>query len=642
MCGALLLLGACGSKKSTDKPEDKTTGEQTSPTAAGDKLNTTAPKASFLGGMFRKGTGKRLSKLDIAAAFSKKLPSLKLAAKSRLAAQSHGTTEVLWQLAPADAVFGIVVGDGTGTKLASALTEIQRVLRARPGGKKIIDDVRADTGYPKFDFFDVATWAGRSGVDLSLGAALFATSDEQILVVLPLSAPDTFRKQVGADPEEFGPKRCVVHQKRYVCSQTKDFVTAALTPHDSPLAKRVAAMPNWLRGDIEVTAHLPSFSKARSGLSKLGAILPDAGTLAVAARLEHGGISLRGWLEGKRGGPIGSQFASTPPASLSSLSGGAVNWLNVRLPMSLLMGVLPVQMEQAGVDFRTALFGNLTGELVAYSRGTKFLSERIELGIRNPGQVSVAVRKVCELLNVLGALDGFKGGKGGCGGKVDIGALLGKTGPVAKTLFSGMPKVPASIRVTDSTLALSIGTVAPPGGKVASNTGNAVAEQLITGDWNIAQWGMAFDPLGIAPGPLYERVTKHLVAKMDADDRARLDLIRWLYAHLYEAGIAVSLRPDGIYFLAEATTFAADDVGYRLYEDAVVRLLDGDRPGYQRAMATIARKHPKQLAGRHAALVGKGVPLLAQVGPGVATLGALGWLGAVNKDRKPKPARRAQ
>ena len=643
----VVALATCGSEEKKADPESKDkdksgeTGDKakSSMTAQegtrGNVPSGPGSKKSLFGGAFGGvlgGLGGQPNgvKLDLANAFSKKVPNLApQMAKNVAALKDTGLTKELWAMAPANAAFGMVVGDGTVDKGSRALAELKRLLLAQPGGAELVDKMRAGAaGSSNFDIFDPQAWSKASGLDLSKGAAMFASPTGEAVMILPVVDPPAFFKSVG--DSDLGPDNCVADKGRYICAEKLDYAKATVAPHDSPLATRVASLPGWLRGDIEIVAHLAAFPKAAEGMAPLAPALSNIGTLAIAGRLDNGSLAVRGWLEGKRTGPIGGAMGQLPPATMQSLSGGAINWFHLRLPMDILLAASDMEASMpipGGVDLRRDLIDNLTGEMLAYSRGKYFLAEHLVFGLKSPAPAAKAVSVLCDLVKQQGALQGVKKQGTSCKGELDLGALLAAEQNIAP-FVQGMPKIDILVAVNGTNLEIRIGKVSKPSGAAGDNAANAIAKEMLTGEWNAVQWGVAFDPLAITPSILTDRIDKNILAGIPAKDMAKLTILRWLYAHAYDSGMAVALRDDGIYVTAQITTFAGDPAdAYQAYEQALNLLLARDYAGYKKATAKIAAQYPNSLAGRHAKMVTENVPMLGQAGA-VGVLAA--WAILVN------------
>jgi hypothetical protein len=645
---ALLLISCGGDKKDEgdDKNDDqvaddsdkKEGGGGGSPGTPADGKSAKKSK-SLLGGIFSgKAAGSAMSRVDLTTAFGTALPSMKPAAAPAVSTGGSSTTartfkgtdasKALWDLAPSDAAFGMVVAEGTGQELVAIMSEIERILDARPSGAALKAVIREGTGGDDFNIFKASDFANLAGLDLSKGFAVFMTSNEIPLIVLPVTDIEKFRTAVKADADELNDSLCPPHGAYRVCAENAAYAQAAIAAHDSPLRDRVTAMPKWLRGDMEIVAHLPSFEGAAEMREKLGMLMTDVGTFALATRMEDGAMSMRMWIEGKRGGQLGGTFANAPAATLTGENKGAINWFHMRLPPDLLaLAEIPATIPMGrGMDLRRDVIDNLTGEVVAFSRGDMFLSEQITLALKDGAPAAKLVQGVCPFLGRAG-LQKPRAGKGSCRGKVDLGKTLAKN-PDLAPLVEGMPELDLKIAVVGNNLEIQLGGVEGPGKADTNNAGNAVTRELLTGNWNIVQWGMSFDPIASAPDVLADRLQKGVLAQLTGDDKQMVDALRWLYGRLYDGGWAVALRDDGMYAIAEVTTMAGDPAEVQqAHEAAVTKLLDGDIEGYREAMLALAKAHPKSLAANHVRNLDGGAPMLGQFG----ILGALAAFGQMKK-----------
>lgn len=614
---AVALALGCGSKKDENKAKNAAKG----PAAGGEFANQGAgggPASSLFGGKVGSilGGGKATSQGDLKNIFAKSsAPSMTPASApaNGSAAQATAAAADLWAYAPANAAFGIVVGDGTVDKVATTLGEIKRVLAAQPLGAMLVQKITAEAQQKLgLDPFDPVPWARNAGIDTTKGGAMFASSDGDVVVVLPVTDPAAFEKGIHDTKGNLGSQHCVMSEPgRYVCGEELASAKTAATKPGSPLAKRVGMLPPWLRGDVELVAHLASFPGAMKELATLRPALETVGTIALAATLDHGSLALRGWLEGKRGGPVGTAFASIPPAALTGEASGAINWFHVRMPMPLIMNMIP-PFPPSPVDIRNDLFGNMTGEIVTYSRGKAFLSENITFGLEDGPKAAKVIDFLCGELAKANLLGKFKVKAGACRGEADLAKALAKT-PVGP-LVAGMPKVPMMVAVDGNAMHLQVGWPSGPTGKAGDLAGSDIAREVMTGNWNGVWWGMALDPLAVAPKVLDQRIGKVLQSLGDKD-RQGIALARWLYGHLYDAGMAFALREDGIYGLAQITTFAGDPPqAYAAHEEALKKLIANDFDGYRSAVAQNMQLRGT-LTGRHAATVKGGASLLGQAGP---------------------------
>ncbi len=631
----VVALATCGSDEKQSDTEGK---DKSGETESGDKARSSLANQDGKPGQVPSGPGSKKSlfggafagvlgglggqpaiKLDLANAFGKKLPNLTPQMSKNVAAlKDTGLTQDLWSLAPANAAFGMVVGDGTVDKSSRAVAELKRLLLAQPLGAELVDKMRAGIANGSdFDIFDAQAWSKAAGLDLSKGAAVFASPTGEALIILPVVDAPAFFKATGNDGD-FGPGNCIADSGRYLCAKDVAYAKAAVAAHDSPLATRVASLPGWLRGDIEIVAHLASFPKAAEEMAQLSPALSNIVTLAIGGRLDICSLAVRGWLDVKSTGPIGGAMAQIPKATMQSLSGGAVNWFHLRLPMGIIMAASDMDKSMpipggAGVDLRRDLFDNLTGEMLAYSRGKYFLAEHLVFGLKDPAPTAKAVAVLCDMVKQQGALNDVQQQGTSCKGKLDLGKLLAAEQNIAP-FVEGMPEIDIVVAVNGNNLEIRIGKVSKPSGSAGDNAGNAIAKEMLNGEWHAVQWGVAFDPLAITPQILTERIDKGILANIPAENMAQLTMMRWLYSHIYDSGVAMALRDDGMYMTAQVTTLAGDPPeAYAAYEKALNLLLARDYAGHKAAIKQLVVQYPNTLAGRHAKMVGN-VPMLGQAG----------------------------
>lgn len=646
---AVAALAACGGdKKSEEKgntPEgaSKLAGDVTAgggaaggsgAYAAGD----TGPTSSLFGGRFKgifskNKSAKQANLEDVFAKDAEPAMNPVAAPAQANAAAPTGQAENLWAFAPQNAAFGMVVGDGALGEVAGAAVSIKAAVSKHPAGAMVLEMMMQELADAKIDPFDLAGWAGRSGVDLAKGAAMFASVDGDVVVVLPVTDPAAFRKAIGDDDGDLGDKHCVMASPgRYVCGEKLASAQAAAKPHDSPLAKRVARLPGWLRGDAELVAHLASFEDAMKDMADLRQMMSTIGLVAAAVNLENGTVSMRGWLEGKRGGPIGDGFAATPAATLTGQSAGATNWFHFRLPMGLItQNIPPGSVPKPLAD---GLVSNLTGEVVTYSRGKSFLSEMVVFGLKDGARTAPLVDMGCAEVGKMGLLQKMKKGPGVCSGEVDLGKLLSDIDELAP-FVKGMPMVPVGVRVQGNSLEIMLGRPQGPAGKAGDLASGRIAAELVTGNWNAVFWGMATDPVAVAPVPLQKRLVPVLQSLPD-DAQMQASLARWVYGHIYDAGLAFALREDGMYLMAEVGTFAGDPpAAYADHQKALEKLVNNDMSAYLTQIKANAATHRGTRAGNHAAAVNGGGPMLGQLGIWGVLAGIGAWSNKVDDGPPP-------
>ncbi len=639
---ACFALVACGGKKKDDTKKDnapagKKAAAGDSPSkekvaAPGDGASPTAQVSGLFSGMMGKKTGVALSKVDLGKIFEKShapaAPAPAIAtADMKGAVPAAAVASDLWSLAPDNTAFGIVITDGTIATADRTLAEIKRIIMARPGGTKMLAEITSITSNKSgFDLFKMSSWLTTAGMDPSKGAALFMATNREALIVLPVVDPAAFQKAANDTKGSFGASHCVMASKgRYVCAEKLAYAKAAVASKDPPIKIKAASLPSWLKGDVQLVAHLGSFPKAITKLKKLEPALTNIGMIAVTARMRGGIVGVHGWLEGKRTGPIGTLVAALPQAKLPPLAFGAVNYFHSRIPMTLLTAKMPPRMPlPGGVDVRRDIFDNMTGEMLSFSRGKKIFAEHLLFGLKDPAIAAKAITALCQVLaqKTPPGVSGLRPGNGSCTATLDLAALLGKSGDL-EPLVKGMPRQQLQLGIVGDKLLLVLGERGKVNKSGKTYGDPHLAKEFLAGDWNVFHWGMAFDPIAIAPPVLRKRLDA-IIASGSANDRTAFDMMRWIYAHIYETGMGFALRDDGMYMVAQLTTMAADppDV-YHAHEAAFAKLLDGDYKSYTTDVMANAAKAPGSLAGQHARKMKEGVPILGQFGAvGALTLWA--------------------
>lgn len=532
---------------------------------------------------------------------------VRMPAPARARAGARGA-RALWQLAPRRTAFGIVIAGGAGNKLASAVTEMARVMRARPLGAILIGALESTLAGAGIDRLDAGAWR-KAGIDLSGGAAMFFDAQLHGVLVLPVVDRGAFRKLTGGHIEtiagveydHIADMDCRRIRGYYVCTEK----AAPATPNagaPGALATFAAHLPRKLRGDIEVVADLSRFPAAPTETRALAPALTAIRHLVVAARIGGGRLSVRGWLEGKRG----PMFAGVPRMGAPSrLIPGADGVLALRVPPALLRTGASSLPSVPGLDLKRDLVDNLTGELVSVTKGAGLVAGQIALGLSNRTRLADKLGVVCGLAARLPQLS-VAMNDGRCTGTVSV-----QRDPAAGLPQLGklIGRLDVALAVEDGRVTLSFGAPPAPSGAPGDLAGGPTSRELLTTDWQELVWARSLDPLAGLPARTAEQIFALAKSKAPAKLIAGLSLARWLVAHVYDVGAGLSFREDGLHFLVAANSFAADPPAvYKQYEAAVAKSMRGDFAGYRRALAAIAEQHPNTLAGRQAKAVARGVP----------------------------------
>ncbi len=206
-------------------------------------------------------------------------------------------TTSLWALAPTDATFGFVIGDGVGLRALRALNHLYAKVADKPFAKKLVDQI-AEARKQSFDFLDEAAYKG-PGIDLSKGMAVFvgAGFDKPLLMVLPIVDRQAFRTLSHGKVDKIGDREVdrlddviCLPGDRYICAESIDLIDSVLEaarqrrspPPGEGVAGRAARRRRGLR---------------RSGQDQRGRSRPrgDEGH-----RRFHGGVVLRPLRSGRR------------------------------------------------------------------------------------------------------------------------------------------------------------------------------------------------------------------------------------------------------------------------------------------------------------------------------------------------------
>lgn len=538
-----------------------------------------------------------------------------------------GGTASLWELAPKGTAVAIVVAAGAGDKLAAAITETLRVVRAQPLGAMLAAALEAKLpALSGIDPLDPAGWK-KAGVDVDKGAAMFVTPNHQVVGILPITDRAAFRaftharKQTasGVAYDRVGHGYCREIRGRYACASELATLATIGTGAGGPLPRFAAALPKQLRGDIELIADVSKFPTALPGMRELSPALTDIKHLVLAARVGGGRLSLRGWIEGQRGGLLGRKFVHVPDKGTASrLIAGADGAVALRLPHGVLSPRGTIIPAGPGLDPKADFLDNLTGEFSATARGGGAVAGRIAWGLKDPKRLQDKLSRVCEGLAAEMPRSAVTMSDGRCVGRIPTPDDLP---PQAKVLSPLVDGTKVALAVEDDAMVVTVGEPSTPTGQPGNLAGGADTHEILAGDWQALLWARSLDPLaGLKPAAA-KQLTEALAAKVPAPLGGEIRLGRWLAAHVYDIGAGASLRADGLHALIAVDTFAADPPAvYKQYEAAVAKSVNGDFAGYRSALAAIAKQQPHTLAGRQAAAVARGVPA---IGPGTGLMAAV-------------------
>ncbi len=534
-----------------------------------------------------------------------------------------GTSQTggLWDLAPVDAVEGVVLRDGA---LARALA-----LMADPDCSPTRIAFEAwiqDRSRLPFDPLSPEAWVG-AGLDPRKGAALFAFADRKrgMLLVLPVSDRALFRhafgirmhRVEGRDIDELDDEmQCEPVAGRYLCAHDLQSIAAAAAPHASALATTVTDLDE--RGEVElsVTRDAPGIERFNHEKSSPGWMTAVTGTL----RLRDDGATLRIRANGSLATPAArGYYAARPPADLLEAARGAPTVARLHVDPA---AIFPPSSD-LDKEVRTELVEQLAGDAEVIPSGSGFAGATMILPVTDAARVEAFVKKRCAreaAAKERRPLGGFTVQDHGCAAVFDTRRLF---------IPLGFPEVPVIATVTGGRLVITMGSPAaedakgPPGALPVEAIEGEAAKRALEGAETLLFF--AHD-LGIGPevkaGDLFrgampvfgERIAKAVEA--------------WDYAsaHLSQAFVRASVTDDGADVTLDLTSFAADPAPAReAYAAALTRRFAGDDAGYREALAAIERRFPGTRAAWRAAEVRRGAPYF---GAGIGLLATLAALGS--------------
>jgi hypothetical protein len=543
-------------------------------------------------------------------------------------------TSALWAFAPADAIFGVVLGDGVPAKLRASARAILDDVGERPFGKHLHAALEMGRQELGFDPLDAAGWKSM-GIDDAKGAAVFISlgalprktakekeDNAHTLMILPVVDRVAFRTKVKAKTETVDGKEydrladdllCAPVGERYFCAKNAADLARAGTPHDGKLAAAVKAMPAESRGDFELYGDLAGIPDAADELARL-APFGKIEAAGITMRLEPDGLLLRGWSKGAPDGPIGQALRSQPPRADFAGKSGASATL-VRLSMAnpkILFAEVDEHMPVGGVDLRTDLVDQLTGELQLLSAGKGLVAGVIMVGIADAAKVTGAIKSVCAVGKTsIGRprmpIKSLDLNDAGCKGTLDFADVVpGLT----------LPVLPFDLKVDGKQIVATIGDVDPArlAGNAADDAGSFETHAMLAGPSTFVSWSRSLDLD-------YDGMPPEVLAQMKKNEPLVLmDATSWFSTAVYEIGTVGTVDATGATLVVRVTTFAGDPPEARAaYIEAIKKRHDLDRTGYTAALVELARKYPATKAGKRAKLESEGTPLL---GPGSALLGA--------------------
>ena len=546
----------------------------------------------------------------------------RLPAVPALAASSPGSHVAgLWELAPADAVDGVVVQDGA---LARAL-----VLWADPErspARTDLEELLQERGKLPFNPLSAEAWTA-AGLDPQKGAAVFSFADRKRgeLLVLPVVDRALFRRAFGMRTRPSGDgvldlldeeTVCAPAAGRYLCAHSVETIAAAAAPHASPLGKSASEVEEHGEVELYVSRDAPNVAHFNHGPDSPGWVTAVTGALHVredgaTLHLHAGGSLATPRARGLYGAP--------PPPDLAAAARGAPSVGRIHVdPASLVPASTEVEPE-----VRSELIEQLTGDLEVLPTGSGFANATMVLPVHDAARVEAFVKKRClaaAALKERRPLSGFTVSAHGCTAVFDATKMLV---PVT------FPVVPVVVNVADGRLVVTIGEA----GKTPRTEGDAVEGESARRALEDAETMLFFGHnLGLGPEVGAGAMVKAAIPLLGGRVASVVEAWDYVSAHVSQGLARARVTDEGADFTIELTSFAGDPAAARAaYQAALGKRFAGDDAGYRAALVALEKSAPGTRAARRALEVRAGGPYL---GAGVALLGALSAVSDVRKTKK--------
>ncbi|MFO0760646.1 MAG: hypothetical protein U0359_29480 [Byssovorax sp.] len=523
----------------------------------------------------------------------------------------------LWELAPDDAVAGVVARPGALGALLALSAELLQGDAARMLGelsaKSEGDPRRSDA------LRDVAVFRDL-GLDPSVGAAAFgfADPDRGALLVLPVRDRARFRAAFHLALQREGDRERDVHESGYACEPAAGLYLCARSPAtiDAALAARGGALRAAVerlsqadRGEVElyVDASAPQLAKAGKRAEERG--IGELLGASLALRLRPDGASARLHVFAALSEPVRVGLREkTPP--LRPLPADAPSTIRLRLDPRAL---LPLS-KSLDPKVRAELVEPLGGDVEISTAGTGMIGATAVATLGDPPRVEAYVKQRCAdtggtwrryLLAQITVREH------GCSAELDPSLLL---------LPVTLAPVPISLEVRGGQLLLTVGEGTPAASPLVPGEGTSAGEDTFVAQSRLLQLGPE-----VGAAAAFRAVSRLF------DERAEkmLGVVNEVGAHIYEARLAGHLEADGAVMTLDLTTFATDPKDAReAYEGALGKRRAGDLAGYRAALAEVEARFPGTKVAERATRVRRGGPAL---GAGALLLSGFG--GALRKTK---------
>jgi hypothetical protein len=549
------------------------------------------------------------------------------ASSAPAARSAPGPMVDLWDLAPTDAVAGVVVRDGALGRVLSMVADPS----PSPARAVFEEQVQKRSGLP-FDPLSPEAWAG-AGLDPRKGAAAFSFADKKrgALLVLPVIDRALFRRAFaiptrlvdGREVDQLDDETlCEPAAGHYLCARSLGAIAAAAALHAAPLAESVRELDD--HGDVELylSRDAPGVSHFNHEGSSAGWVTALTGTI----RLRDDGATLHAHAHGSLATPAARGFyAGRPPPELQAAAEGAPTVARIHVdPAAIVSPTADIEPE-----VRSELIEQLTGDIEIVPSGSGFANATMILPLHDAARVEAFVKDRCAeeaARKERRPIGGFTVEAHGCAAVIDTSKAV---------LLLQFPQVKARATVEGGRLLITLGDPAkhPPraaasGGAAGAAVDGEAAKRAIEG----AETLLFFTHnLGIGPevgaGALFRAAIPIFGERVAAAAEA------WNYAsaHLSQGLVEARVTDEDFDLTLELTSFAADPPAAReAYGAALAKRFAGDDAGYRAALAAIEHGFPGTRAARRAAEVQRGDPFC---GAGVALTATLGMMGNATKKK---------
>jgi hypothetical protein len=537
------------------------------------------------------------------------------------------SSDTAWDLAPEGAAFGMVFQAGSLEHVRSVLAAVLVDASAHGLGPLVAKMHGAlDRELGGADFTAAATWAER-GIDPGKPFAFFVIprvgeAKDRKFMLLPVGDRAKFRSFSKATVEKDGSDevdviedkvRCLMLDSRYVCARTVADARLMVSKHDSPLARRVAALPADARGDFTLYADLTRFDVDTRDMREIEKSFGQVTQVGLAISMLPDGLAARGWASGSftaMAAKLMKVHDKLPDAFIAS-TGGASSVTRLQLDLSPFLLMLPgtIPLEGSTVDARTAFFEQLTGDVQLVTGGAPPYGATLRIGVKDPAVVSPAIEAACTLGAKYAAAMTMPltvtPGAAACDVLVDFAKI-----DAALTF----PALPVHISVAGSgAIVIQLGASPSTSGNVASVAGSAETKAMLSSPASAMIWTRDFAiPTDLLPPALVDKLKSVPQAMIG------MAVFEWLQLRVAELGETLTISPTRASIAVRPVTFAGDpQAAIDGYEAA--RKLGGE--ARHKALGELVARYGQSKIGQRAALE------LAGNGGLLSPFGSMIWAG---------------